>query len=49
MLLNNLIDKILDSIRCYAILDIIVEETKIFSTKERAPIYVCLELFKPHE
>lgn len=38
-----------DSLRYYAILNIVVDETRIFSTKERAPFYICLEVFRPQE
>ena len=30
-------------------LNIVVDETRIFSTKERAPFYICLEVFDPIE
>lgn len=30
-------------------LNIVVPETKIFSTKMRAPFYICLEIFNPIE
>jgi len=36
-----------DMMRYYAVLNIVTEETRVFSTKERAPFYICLELFKP--
>lgn len=36
-------------IRNYALLNIIVSETKVFSTKERAPFYICLEIYRPEE
>jgi hypothetical protein len=35
------------SIRNYAILHIVVEEAKVFQTKERAPLLLCLEAFRP--
>jgi len=38
-----------ESLRYYSVLNIVAEETKVFSTKERAPFYVCLELFMPQE
>ena len=38
-----------DSIRYDTILHIVISETKIFSTKERSPYYICLELFNPQE
>lgn len=31
--------------RHYSILNIVVQETKIFSTKERAPFYICIEVY----
>ena len=40
---------ILDAIRNYALLNIISSETKVFSTKERAPFYICLEIYRPEE
>ena len=36
-----------EEIRSHIILNIVVPETKIFSTKERAPFYICLEIFCP--
>lgn len=33
----------------YNVLNIVVDETRIFSTKMRAPFYVCLEVFSPIE
>ncbi len=38
-----------ESIRNYAVLNIIVSETKVFSTKERAPFYICIEIYRPNE
>jgi len=38
-----------DSVRCYSILDVVVEETRVFSTKERSPFYICLEIFNPQK
>ena len=38
-----------DSIRNYAVLNIVVAETKVFSTKERAPFYICIEIYRPEE
>ena len=35
--------------RNYAILNICAEEAKIFQTKERAPILLCLEVYRPIE
>lgn len=37
------------SMRNYAILNICAEEAKIFQTKERAPILLCLEVYRPIE
>lgn len=34
-----------DQLRHYKILNIVVQETKIFSTKERAPFYICIEVY----
>jgi hypothetical protein len=38
-----------DSNQYYNVLNIVVEETKIFSTKMRAPFYICLEVYSPIE
>ena len=35
--------------RNYTILNIVVEEAKIFQTKERAPLLLCIEVFRPIE
>jgi len=37
------------SMRNYAVLNIPVEEAKIFQTKERAPLLLCIEVFRPIE
>jgi hypothetical protein len=37
------------SIRNYAILQIRVEESRIFKTKERAPVLLCFEAYRPSE
>jgi hypothetical protein len=37
------------SMRNYAILNIAVEEAKIFQTKERAPLLLCIEIYRPIE
>lgn len=37
------------SLRNYAILHIVSDEVKIFQTKERAPLLLCLEAFRPEE
>ena len=38
-----------DSDQYCNLLNVVVEETRIFSTKERAPYYLCLEVFDPIE
>jgi hypothetical protein len=35
--------------RSYAVLSIVVEEARIFKTKERAPVLLTLEVFRPVE
>lgn len=35
--------------RNYAVLSIVADESKIFKTKERAPIMLTLEVFRPIE
>ena len=40
---------ITNSIRNYAILNIIGSESRVFSTKERAPFYICIEIYRPEE
>jgi hypothetical protein len=35
--------------RNHAILNIVVEEARIFQTKERAPILLCFEVYRPIE
>ena len=37
------------SMRNFAILNIAVEEAKIFQTKERAPLLLCIEAYRPIE
>ena len=37
------------NIRNYAVLNIVVGESRVFSTKERSPYYICIELFRPEE
>jgi hypothetical protein len=37
------------SMRNYAVLHIAVEEAKVFQTKERAPLLLCIEVFRPEE
>jgi len=38
-----------DGLRNYCVLNIVVEQTKIFSTKERYPYCITLELYRPEE
>ena len=40
---------ILGSIRNYAILHIVTGEAKVFQTKERAPLLLCFEAYRPEE
>lgn len=35
--------------RNYAILNIAVDEVKVFQTKERAPLLLCIEVYRPLE
>ena len=35
--------------RNYTILNIVAGETKIFQTKERAPLLLCIEVYRPIE
>lgn len=35
--------------RNYAVLHIVIEEAKVFQTKERAPLLLCIEAFRPDE
>ena len=37
------------SMRNYAVLHIAVEEAKVFQTKERAPLLLCIEVYRPEE
>jgi len=37
------------SIRNYAVLNIVVEEAKVFITKERAPLMLTFEMYRPIE
>jgi hypothetical protein len=39
----------LDSIRNYTVLHIVIEEAKVFQTKERAPLLLCIEAYRPEE
>ncbi|CAD8152555.1 unnamed protein product [Paramecium pentaurelia] len=36
-----------DQIRNYVVLNIVASESKVFSTKERSPFYICLEIYRP--
>jgi hypothetical protein len=35
--------------RNHAVLNIVVNEARIFQTKERAPLLLCIEVFRPNE
>lgn len=35
--------------RNYALLNIVTNESKVFSTKQRTPFYICIEIFRPEE
>lgn len=35
--------------RNYAVLHIVAEETRIFKTKERCPLLLCIEVYRPTE
>ena len=37
------------SMRNYAVLHIVAEETRIFRTKERCPLLLCIEVYRPAE
>jgi len=39
----------LDSVRNYAVLNIVVDESKVYCTKERAPFALCFEIYRPEE
>jgi phosphatidylinositol 4-kinase len=41
--------KLIDSIRNFVVLNIVFNESRVFSTKQRAPFYICLEIFRPEE
>jgi predicted choloylglycine hydrolase len=47
LIILNLIP--IDSMRNYAILHIVADEAKIFQTKERAPVLLHFEAFRPEE
>ena len=38
-----------DSARNYAVLHIVIDESRIFKTKERAPVMLTMEVFRPIE
>ena len=38
-----------NSLRNYAVLNICVDESKLFLTKSRAPYMICLEMYRPEE
>jgi hypothetical protein len=38
-----------NSSRNYAVLHIVPEEARIFVTKERAPMLICIEVYRPEE
>jgi hypothetical protein len=35
--------------RNYAVLHVVVEECRIFRTKERCPLLLCIEVYRPSE
>lgn len=35
--------------RNYVVLNIVVDECKVFSTKCRSPFYLCFEIYRPEE
>ena len=35
--------------RNYAVLHIVAEESRIFKTKERCPLLLCIEVYRPTE
>lgn len=37
------------TMRNYALLNIVTNESKVFSTKQRTPFYICIEIFRPEE
>ena len=37
------------SMRNYAVLHVVVEECRIFRTKERCPLLLCIEVYRPAE
>lgn len=38
-----------DSLRNYAVLHIVADESRIFKTKERAPVMLSIEVYRPVE
>ena len=38
-----------EGMRNYAVLHIVAEEARIFRTKERAPLLLCIEVYRPTE
>lgn len=40
---------LIDSIRNYCVLHIVASEARVFQTKERAPLLLCIEAFRPEE
>ena len=38
-----------DSMRNYVVLNIVIDEARIFKTKERAPVMLCIECYRPVE
>ena len=36
-----------DSIRNHVVLNIVITESRVFSTKMRSPFSICIELFRP--
>lgn len=49
MVTNPVLHPLPDSIRNFAVLHIVTGEAKVFQTKERAPLLLCLEAFRPEE
>lgn len=39
----------IDNFRNHVVLNIVTQECKVFSTKERSPFYICLELYRSEE
>ena len=36
-----------DQIRNYVILNLVINESRVFSTKMRSPFSICIELYRP--